>query len=436
MNETYRKLDLATRRAFLSRAAQTCFGVSMLSGANLALGAADPKPSAAVNLPAGGKAKSVIYLFMEGAMSHLDTFDLKPETQGSDTTRPIDTKVSGIRIAEYFEKLAPLMDQVALVNSLYTATGAHDPGRYLMRTSYEMIATTRHPSMGPWAQQWLGKRNKSLPDSVVIAGGSQHPSAGYMETRFSPLPIADAVEGLKNAKSPDYLAEKDFQKRLSLIDGFDKNFRDKYNHKEVRAYSDFYKETVDLLKSKDLEVFDISKEDQKTRDAYGNNRFGQGVLLARRLIEADVRFVEVVSGGWDDHNQIYDDDRLPSRVRGIDQTLSALIADLSAKGLLQQTLIVVATEFGRTPKISQTAGRDHHPAAFSSLLAGGGIKGGQVYGKSDKDGMTVDSDGVTPAGLNATIAHALGLPLDKEFISGSGRPFKVAHDGKPIAKLF
>jgi hypothetical protein len=305
-----------------------------------------------------------------------------------------------------------------------------------MRTSYEEIASIRHASLGPWAQSFFGKRNKTLPDSVVIGGGSQHPSAGFMETRFSPLPIANAVEGLQNANAPAYLDDRDFNKRMSLIDAFDQSFRKKYDHKEVRAYTDFYAETVALLKSSDLETFDISKESQEVRDAYGDNRFGQGVLLARRLIENNVRFVEVVSGGWDDHNNIYDEDKLPARVPQLDRALAALIKDLKSKGLFDETLIVLATEFGRTPRISDRAGRDHHPAAFSCALAGGGIKGGQVCGKTDDEGATVDEDGAMPADLNATVAHAMGIDLDAEIHSPSGRPFKVAHDGEPVVKLF
>jgi uncharacterized protein (DUF1501 family) len=146
--------------------------------------------------------------------------------------------------------------------------------------------------------------------------------------------------------------------------------------------------------------------------------------------------VEVVSGGWDDHNNIYDEDKLPARVPQLDRALAALIKDLKSKGLFDETLIVLATEFGRTPRISDRAGRDHHPAAFSCALAGGGIKGGQVCGKTDDEGATVDEDGAMPADLNATVAHAMGIDLDAEIHSPSGRPFKVAHDGEPVVKLF
>jgi len=434
MKQLFDQFDDPTRRSFMSYAAKSLLGVSVMpTMSGLVFGADTPSPSQ--KYPGGGTAKNVIYLFMEGAMSHLDTFDVKPKSQGSGTTQEVSTAVPGIKIGEHFQNLPALMKDVAVIRSMHTATGAHRPGRYLMRTSYEEIASIRHPSMGPWAQSYFGKRNKTLPDSVVIRGGSQHPSAGFMETRFSPLPIANAAEGLQNSDSPEYLKDRDFNTRMKLIDSFDAGFRKKYDHKEVRAYTDFYKETVALLKSSDLETFDINQEPEEVRKAYGEHRFGQGALLARRLIESNVRFVEVVSGGWDDHNNIYDDDKLPQRVNQLDQTLSALIKDLKSKGLFDETLIVLATEFGRTPKISDRAGRDHHPAAFSCALAGAGIKGGQVVGKTDDQGATVDDEGQVPSDLNATIAHKMGIDIDAEIYSPAGRPFKVAHDGVPIKKV-
>jgi hypothetical protein len=427
MKESFGSLDQLSRRDLMSHAARSLLGVSLLP-------VSSAFAESAASGGSGGQAKNVISLFMEGAMSHLDTFDVKSKGEGQ--TKAIGTAVPGIEISEHFTQLPKLMNDVALIRSMNTQTGAHQPARYLMRTSYEEIATTRHPSFGPWMQTLLGKRNKTLPDSVVIAGGSQHPGAGFMETRFSPLPIANAAEGLQNSSSPEYLGEEDFSKRLNLINAFDKQFRSKYEHKDVRAYTDFYKETVALLKSDELAAFDIKQEKQEVRDAYGDHRFGQGVLLARRLIAHGVRHVEVVFGGWDDHNNIYDSDKIPARVPQLDQALSALLSDLKSSGLLGETLVAVSSEFGRTPKISDRAGRDHHPAAFSTLLAGGGIKGGQVYGKTDDKGASVEDGGVLPADFNATIAMAMGLPLDQEVIAPSGRPFKVAHDGTPIEQLF
>lgn len=182
-----------------------------------------------------------------------------------------------------------------------------------------------------------------------------------------------------------------------------------------------------------LDVFDLKKEPAKIRDAYGNNRLGQGCLLARRLVEAGARFVEVNYGGWDMHQDLYS--RLDERARHLDDALGALLRDLHAKGLLDETLVVLTTEFGRKPKLNANAGRDHHPGVFSSLLAGAGVQGGQVYGASDDRGVSVASDRVTVADFNTTIAAAAGLPTEEEFFAPNGRPFKIGGGGKVIREL-
>jgi uncharacterized protein (DUF1501 family) len=249
------------------------------------------------------------------------------------------------------------------------------------------------------------------------------------------LPIGDPNRGLENTTAPEYLTYASFEKRLTLIEGFDKHFRERYRAKKVQSYTDFYTEATSLLSSGELQAFDLNKEKNEDRDRYGRHAFGQGCLLARRLIENNVRCVEVNCGGWDMHSAIYGSTSLPSGTAIMDQAVGNLLKDLSSRGLLEETLVVLTTEFGRSPKINYAAGRDHHPAVFSSVLAGGGIKGGQFYGKSDAAGHSVAEDGVTPADFNATIAMALGLPLDSVVNSPTGRPFKVAHDGAAITKL-
>jgi hypothetical protein len=264
---------------------------------------------------------------------------------------------------------------------------------------------------------------------------ARHPAAGFFDPTHSPLPIGDPNRGLENTKAPEYLTDDSFEKRMKLINGFDKQFRDKFAVKKVQSYTDFYSEAVGLLTSGELEAFDLNKEKNEDRDRYGRDGFGQGCLLARRLIENNVRCVEVSCGGWDMHANIYNGQTLPARTAIMDRAVGNLIKDLGERGMLEDTIVVLTTEFGRTPKINYNAGRDHHPAAFSSFLAGGGIKGGQFYGKSDAAGHGVEDDGMYPADFNATIATALGLPLEKIVHSPTGRPFKVAHDGVPALKL-
>jgi hypothetical protein len=426
MREDVSKLDGFGRRRFLEYAARSMLGVSLLPALESAITAAPAT---------GGKAKRLIYLFMNGGMTHLDTFDLKPGHENQGETKGINTSVPGKQISQFLPTLAEQFDKIAAIRSMYTQTAAHEQGEYVMRTSYEQIATTRHPSMGPWIQKFNGRQNKALPDTVMISSPARHPSGGFFDPTFSPLPIGDPNRGLENTTPPAYLAEGSFDQRMALINKFDKKFRAKYKVRKVQAYTDFYSQATTLQSSGDLKIFDLNEEKKEDRDRYGRNAFGQGCLLARRLIENNVRCVEVTCGGWDMHSSIYNAGTLPSRGGIMDKALGNLLKDLADRGLLDETLVVLTTEFGRSPGINQNAGRDHHPAAFSALLAGGGIKGGQFYGKSDSAGINVDEDGVAPADLNATIATALGLPLDKIVHSPTGRPFQVAHDGVPITKL-
>ena len=223
-----------------------------------------------------------------------------------------------------------------------------------------------------------------------------------------PVPIGNPAAGLQNTTPPKYLQDKQFDRRMRLTSAFDGPFQRKYDHREVRAYSELYREAIKLLKSEELKAFDTAAEPAKAQEAYGDSPLGQGCLLARRLIESGVRFVEVAQGGWDMHRDCFD--TMPERGAQLDQALSALLTDLAEKRMLDETLVVLATEFGRSPKINENNGRDHHPGAFTCLLAGGGIQGGRVHGKSDKDAHSVESDRVSVADFNATIAQALGLP--------------------------
>jgi hypothetical protein len=438
MYDFLRSVDPASRRTFLEMAARSLLGVSILP-ATAALGAPAKAKSSqpAKKSPSGGKpgtAKNVIYLFMTGAMSHLDTFDLKPGREVQGETKGIATSVSGMKFGELLPNLSKQADKLAVVRSLYTETGDHTQGRYLMRTSYKQIASIRHPGMGAWAMKLAGRRNKTLPDNVAIGAEPLHPGAGFLDPSYSPLPIGNPAAGLQNTKSPSYLTDEAFEKRMTLIGKFDNAFQKKFPQRQVDAYNEFYRQARQLMSSEDLKAFDISLEPEKVREQYGDDRFGQGCLLARRLVENNVRFVEVTLGNWDHHVDLYE--RMPEEAASLDRALAALLSDLQSKDLLKETLVVLATEFGRSPKINANAGRDHHPGVFSGVLAGGGIAGGQFYGTSDDDGFSPNDDAVGVADFNATIAHALGLPLEQEIVSSSGRPFKVAQDGQPLVKLF
>jgi len=438
MKDQLNKLDQLSRRQFVARAAKTALGVSILpiGGANRLLAAG------------GGTAEHCIFFYMSGGMTHMETFDPKPGAETGGKTKGISTGVAGIELAEYMPQLAQRFNDIAIVRSMTQKTGDHRGGAYWMRTSYEPRATIIHPSMGPWAQTLLGKKHDTLPDSVVIGGGGEHPGAGFFGPALAPLPIGDPDKGVQNSAPYNGVSEDLFEKRLDLMNTFDDSFRRKFQTDEVKAYTQFYEETLKLMKSEDLATFDLSLEEKYEEKAarYGNTRVGKGAMLAKRLVSSGVRFVEVVSGGWDMHNDLWD--AIPTTGGQLDQALGSLIDDLKAEGLFEKTLIVVGTEFGRTPIINANGGRDHHPRVFSTMFAGGGIKGGQAYGSSDDKGIAVKENPVEAKDFNATIAHAMGLDLNKVIYAPSGRPFLVAGhtrdpktdgivtEGLPIMELF
>jgi hypothetical protein len=421
-----------TRRGFISNAAKTFLGVGLLPAAHqsgaLAAGAgASPYKQVA-------SAKNVIYLYMNGGMSHLDTFDPKPGHDCMGPTKAIKTNADGIQISEYLPRMAGQMDKAAVIRSMISTQGAHKQGNYFMHTSYALRGTIRHPSMAAWLLTFQGKNNTTLPGNVMIGDNSNHPGAGFFESKLQPLMISDPEGGLTNAKRASFLTDSKFDKNLEIARKLDQPFVNKYDVKKVRAYTDMYDDAVTMMRSRDIDAFDLAKEPDYLREQYGDNAFGQGCLLARRLVENNVRYVEVTLGSWDTHNSNFT--RVPEKAEVLDQALSSLLKDLDRRGLLDETLVVLCSEFGRTPEINQNDGRDHHPQAFSTVLAGGGIVGGQAYGKTDEKGSLVAENKGVVQDFNATIAYALGLPLDHVLYSPTKRPFTVADKGKPVISLF
>ena len=424
--------DELNRRRFVSLAAKSFLGVSILpwashsslSGAGLGLN----RP-----LNHAPKAKNVIYLYMSGGMTHLDTFDPKTGAETSGPTRTIKTNADGVQLAENLPLLAKHGDKIAVVRGMTSTKGAHQQGNYFMHTSYAQRATIVHPSMGAWMTRLDGRFNPTLPGAVVVGGGSRHPLSGFLSTSHQPLAVGNPNEGLKNIERLWGMTEEKFEAGLDLSQKLDRSFTQKYNLEKINAYSDMYDDAVRLMKSKDLKAFDLNEESESIRDSYGSDNFGQGVLLARRLVERQVRFVEVQLGGWDTHQNNFS--RVPERCSILDQALSALLDDLSKRGLLEETLVVLATEFGRTPNINVNDGRDHYPKAFSCMLAGGGIRGGQVWGATDEEGREVIENKVEIPDFNATIAYTLGLPLDEMIYSPTRRPFTLSDKGQPLTQL-
>jgi hypothetical protein len=381
MKNILRKIPNLDRREFLAYSAKAFLGVGLLPMAvrSEAFAAAVP-----ARLPT---AKNVIYLYMAGGMSHLDTFDPKTDRDVRGPVNSISTNVSGIQISEYLPRIAKQMDKMAVIRSLSSTQGAHEEGRYFMHSSYTKRGTIVHPGIGSWLMKMDGPRNPNLPGVVHIGSSNPGGGNGYFEQRFAPLVIGDPEAGLQNSKIRKGVSEKEFRDSVMLTNAFDTEFHNRYNQKKTRAYTDMYDDAIKLMKSRDLAAFELDGEDKQTREAYGTNPFGQGCLLARRLVEHDVRFVEVTLGGWDTHTNNFE--RVEENAQTLDLALGSLLADLERRGMLEETMVVLATEFGRTPKINGNDGRDHSPTAFSCALAGGGIRGGQLYGETDTIGKKV-----------------------------------------------
>ena len=432
-------MDALTRRKFMANAAKTFFGVSI--GGSMSNLYADTISSAdkIINAPASaGKAKSVIYLFMSGGMSHLDTFDPKPDA-GVDIMGQTNT-INGkgdIRLGHHLTKVAAESDSISLIRSMSSTQGAHSQGRYFMRTGFTQRASVTHPTAGAWVNNLKATRNENMPSYVTVNCENQHSGAGFLPPSFNPLPVGDAEKGLSDVERRSSVSHEDFDCQMKLQNQLDTEFDTRYKagYKNVKAYNEMYKSAVKLMESKDLEAFDLSKESSSIHKLYGEHKFAKGCLLARRLVERNVNFIEVEYSGFDWHNDNFEkaDEMLPT----LDNAVSALLADLKSKGLLDSTLVVLTTEFGRNPKINSNYGRDHFPKAFSCMLAGAGIKGGNIYGQTSKDGSSVTEGKVTATDLNATIAHAVGIPFNMPIYSPSKRPFKMGGtEGKPIYKLF
>ncbi len=426
------KADELTRRQFVSNAARAYLGVHLfpMLGSSLASAVTTERVK-------GGKAKNVIYLYMSGGMSHIDTFDPKPKKKDiMGKTEAIPTKATDVMLGHYLTKTAAVMDKVCVINSMNSNQGAHEQGSYIMHTSYDMRGTIKHPSLGSWVLRLGGRIHPELPGFVAINSSPDHTGGGFLGAKFAAAPIGSPDEGLQDSHRASEVTPEDFDRRLTLADKMNRQFHGKFPNADVKAYEELYREAIALMNSKDLKAFDLSQESQATRDLYGSGRFSQGCLLARRLVENGVKFVEVELGGWDTH---YDNFvGVAGRCAEFDQAYAALITDLHALGKLDETLVVVATEFGRSPEIKteHQNGRDHHPAAFSCVLAGGGIKGGMKHGSTDPSGAKVKDGLVTVQDFNATIAYALGLPYDTVIMSPTKRPFKIADQGVPVISLF
>jgi hypothetical protein len=379
--------------------------------------------------------KACILLWMSGGPSHLDTFDLKAGTPDGGEFRPIATSVPGIQISEHFPQLAQLMRHVAIIRSMSTGEADHGRAGILMHTGQAPTAgRVKHPNLGALVSAELGRPGFLLPNFVVCGQGNRvEPSgSGFLGPQHRGLTISDPAKGLDDLKPAVATAELDA--RLGLLGNLEDAFRGKYRASAAASHQATYLRAIDLMRSDQAKAFDLSLEPGQSRSKYGATPFGDGCLLARRLVEAGVSFVEVILPGWDTHQKNFPEVRRLSQIA--DSAMSALIDDLRSRGLLENTLVIWMGEFGRTPRIN-SGGRDHYARAWSTVLAGGGIPGGQVIGRTDEHAATVVERPVPVADFLATTCRILGIDTNKTFEQGpAGRPIRIVAEGaEPIKEL-
>jgi hypothetical protein len=402
------------------------------------------------------KRKRCILLWMSGGPSQIDTFDMKPGHNNGGEFKEIATKTPGVKICEHLPRLANWSEKMAIIRSMTSKEGDHGRATYLMHTGYLPTTSVNHPTLGSIVSREIGREDSHLPTFVSIspyrAFNQAAYSSGFLGPNHAPLIIAENTfnfrgdrayeEALKvkDLEPTAKLDSKEIDSRIDLLRELDGDFARTRPDTPPRSHRSAIERAVKLMKTGARKAFDLEQEKASVRDAYGRNLFGQSCLLARRLVEAGVPFVEVSMGGlngqpfgWDTHGQNFT--LMKTLCAGLDASWSALMSDLKERGLLDSTLVVWMGEFGRTPNINANKGRDHWAHVWTTVLAGGGIKGGQAYGKSTAGGETVDKNPVTVADFMATVLAGLGIDPDKQNVS-NGRPIRLAEKGgKPIESI-
>jgi len=387
------------------------------------------------------KAKGVILVWLAGGPATIDMWDNKPEAPEGirGEFKSIDTKAQGVQFAEHLPKMAGVADKVTVVRSLAHTIPSHGPGTVFMTTGNKPTAALQYPSMGSLCAKLLSVE-KGVPPYVSFqdlrngsAGGS-----GYLGAGYNPFGVEQGGGNMRvrGITLPQGFSLEDLEKRNKLLNGFDKGLRDLDEKGNiVEGLDAFHQQALDILRSdRTKKAFNLQSEKDTVRAAYGNNPFGQGVLAARRLVEAGVRFVTISTGGWDTHAQNFNNLKT-KLLPNLDTTLSALIKDLDDRGLLDSTIVMCAGEFGRTPKINKNAGRDHWARSMACVLAGGGFKRGYAHGTTDASGMAPATDPCTPDDLAATIFKQLGIDPHLELTTPTGRPVQLFREGKVVEKL-
>ncbi len=411
-----------SRRRFLAQSA----GVGALLGMPI------NRLVAAIGSAHAPKAESVVLFWNGGGMSHIDTWDPKPGREVGGEFEPIKTSADGIQISEIFPQLAKQMHHCSIIRSIAGTNGDHGRATYELQTSHPQNPALVHPGLGSFV---INESQKAGDLPAYISIGGMAPRAGYLGQRCEAYYIGLPGERDPYLAFPDGIHHTHGERRLEVLARMNLRTSGKLAARDLKEADVALKDAVALMKSPALASFDLDKENPKTLERYGLTEFGRGTLLAKKLIETGVRFVQVNRGGFDNHMDVFPAMRNHGSV--MDPAVASLIEDLHSSGRLSKTLVIMLSEFGRTPKINKDAGRDHHARVFSCFMAGGGIKGGQVIGSSDKDGMAPENRPVQVADLHASVCHALGIDHTRELTTPLNRPMKLVKEGaKPIAELF
>jgi hypothetical protein len=387
-----------------------------------------------------GTAKSVIHIYLPGGMAHQESWDPKPyaplEYRGP--FKSIPTKIPGVHFSEQFKESAKIADKITVCRSMSHGEAAHERGTHNMFTGYRPSPALSYPSIGSVVSHEFGSRDNLPPYVCIPKVPNEFAGSGYLSSSFGPFGLggdpAKSDFKVKDLSLPKGITEDRFNKRRSLLNTVDDHFRKMEKSDALSSMDNFYNDAYSLISSKEArEAFDISRESDKLKERYGKNEAGQRMLLSRRLVESGVRFVSMTYGGWDMHSNI--EQGFKKQGPELDKAFATLISDLDDRGLLDSTLVMMTSEFGRTPKINKTNGRDHYPRVFSVALAGGGITRGQVYGSSDAFATAPEDNPLSVEDLATTVYDRLGIVADKELMAPGDRPIEIVDGGKVIKEL-
>lgn len=423
-----------SRRGFLKAGFCGGVGLSLAQFFQLRQAQADLKNYASFE----GTAKNVIFIYLPGGSAHQETWDPKPfapiEYRGP--MNSIETNVPGVRINETLAKTAQIMDRITICRSMTHGEAAHERGTHNMFTGYRPSPALSYPSIGSVVSHELGPR-RNLPPYVCIPNQpNEFAGTGYLSSSFAPFSLgADPAAGgfkVRDLALPGGIDDARFSRRRTVLDRVNNHFLTKEKADSLDALNTFYDRAYSLIGSPEArEAFNIDAEPAAVRDRYGRHEAGQRMLMARRLVQAGVRFVTLTYGGWDMHSGI--EGGIRNQVPALDQAFSTLILDLEERGILNETLVVISSEFGRTPKINATAGRDHWPKVFSVVMAGGGVKKGFVFGTSDSTASEPDENPLSVMDWATTMYHCMGIVADKELMAPGDRPIEIV-DGGDVRK--